>query len=533
MVFEIGDIAVDTDRREIRRAGERQSTEPQVFDLITYLIDCRNRVVTRDELFEHVWNGRIVSETTLSSRIKAARTALGDDGKEQSVIRTYYRRGFRFVAEVSVVEHEPSIHTVPSIEIEISQPSDRIENTGIEKSPDLSAQPSVAVLPFNSLGDENHRPIIADGLSLDITTRLARTPWLFVISRGTSFTFRGLGQDIRSVAARLGVRYVLQGSVQIAGQTMRVQTGLSDACAGREVWAEKYDGILDDVFAIQDEIATNIVATTAREIENAERARSLLIQPEDLDSWTAYHRGCWHMYKTTPEHFAHAKGFFEQALAHEPKMARVHAGLSFVHWQNGFHGMVSDRNRAIRLAVEHAQNCVDLDPQEPLGHWSLGRALQLDSRFAEAIDEVDIAINLNPNFAQAYYSLGLLHFLQGRPEASSEPLATAMRLSPLDPLGYAVVATQAANAAFEGRYDDAADLADKAAHHRNAHYHIAFIAAYCNALAGRQENASKHLARLKAERPGYTAQSYLSALPVQDDGFRELVVTTARQMGLP
>ncbi len=281
MIYSIGQITVDTDAYEVRENGAPVSIEPQVFDLLVLLIENRDRIVTRDEIIERVWRGRIVSDSAISSRIKAARRAIGDDGKAQGLIRTVHRRGLRFVGEVSDHRNSappPDEHTgdqsTPNRALIVREeldvlgrtmlgPGNTIEDTHPEPVDStagldlrLPKRPSLVVLPFVLLGGSEHGQIIADGLSLDIMTRLARTRWLFVISRGTAFTFRGPIQDVRRIALRLGVRYVIQGNVQFFGQRVRVTAALTDAIVEHEVWAEQFDRSVDDFFAIQDEIAS-------------------------------------------------------------------------------------------------------------------------------------------------------------------------------------------------------------------------------------------------------------------------------------
>ena len=549
MIYHFGSCTVDTGAYELLRDGERVPVEPQVFDLLILLLDNRDRIVTRDEIVEGVWRGRIVSEAAISSRIKSARRAIGDDGKSQGMIRTIHRRGLRFVGDVAVDEAPPrskqATEDVAVIGTEMSSMlklgtrapagADIIAHagdpsTGIDLS--LPKRPSLVVLPFHLLSSEAEHRVIADGLSLDIMTGLARTRWLFVIARGTAFTFRSASHDPRQVSARLGVRYVLQGTIQLRDRRVRISAGLTDAVGGREVWADQFERAVDELFSIQDEISSIIIGAVEAEIEQSERQRALLAQPSNLDAWSAYHRATWHMFQFTPQGYEEAERLFERAARLDPGSARVFAGLSFVHWQRAFLEIGKDRQGEIDRAAELARHALMLDPRDPQGHWALGRALQLRQEFDLAIDELEQAVSLNPNFALGHYSLAFARGLATQNAESEVSARLARRLSPYDLMSFAMLATQAINAVFMGQKDAAADLADRAAGQPNAHYHILAIAAFCNAEAGRDAAASRHLHRLSRAHPGYRIADYLRAFPYRDPAARERVRMTLSTLGL-
>lgn len=554
MIYSIGQITIDTDAYEVRKNGLPVSIEPQVFDLLVLLIENRDRIVTRDEIVERVWRGRIVSDAAISSRIKAARRAIGDDGKAQGLIRTVHRRGLRFVGEIaddSVLNvPPPSSQSTPGRALILSAdqdvpgrtmlgPAHTIEDAHTEQADSaagldlrLPKRPSLVVLPFILLGGSEHGQIIADGLSLDIMTRLARTRWLFVISRGTAFTFRGPIQDVRRIALRLGVRYVIQGNVQFFGQRVRVTAALTDALAEHEVWAEQFDRSVDDFFAIQDEIANLIVGTVESEIEQSERQRALLVHPANIDAWSAYHRGAWLMYQFTPDGYEEAERLFKVSAKLDPNSARVYAGLSFVHWQRAFLEIGRDREGEISQALEYAQQALSVDPRDPQGHWALGRAFLLQKDFDLAIQEIDHSIELSPSFAIGHYSSSFARLLSGDHDGCELAVQQARRLSPYDLMSFAMLAAQAFNAALRGRVEDGANLADLAARQPNAHYHILAIAAFCNTRARRDAVARQYIKQLAAVRPGYRITDYFRAFPYRGDDLRKQIRDEFLKLGL-
>jgi len=278
MEFSFGEQVLDVDRRELRRRGELIELEPQVFDLLVYLVRNRERVVSKDDLLQSVWGGRIVSESTLISRINAVRKAVGDDGRSQRVIRTVSRKGFRFVGDVR----------------EESPPSTDPRRLTLA----LPDKPSIAVLPFVNMSGDPKQEFFADGIAEDVITALSRYPSLFVIARNSSFTYKARAVDVKQIGGELGVRYVLEGSLRKAGNRIRVTSQLVEAETGKHVWAERYDRDLGDIFAVQDEITEAVTIAVAPAIAEAELRRAMRKPPGTLDAWVAYQRGLWHWGKS-------------------------------------------------------------------------------------------------------------------------------------------------------------------------------------------------------------------------------------------
>ena len=249
MLFQFDKFLLDTDRRDLRGGdGVVVHVEPQVFDLLLHLAQNANRVVTKDELIERVWNGRAVSDAALNSRINAARQAIGDSGKKQAIIRTVQRRGFLLAADVTTRASGTAAATQRNVRAEGAPP-------GLA----LPDKPSIAVLPFQNLSDDPAQDYFADGMVEDIITGLSRIKWLFVIARNSTFTYKGQPVDVKRVGRELGVRYVLEGSVRKAGERIRISAQLVEAESSVHLWAQRYDSQLDDIFALQDEITLSVV----------------------------------------------------------------------------------------------------------------------------------------------------------------------------------------------------------------------------------------------------------------------------------
>ncbi|HET8973902.1 MAG TPA: winged helix-turn-helix domain-containing protein, partial [Pseudolabrys sp.] len=229
MQFLFGDHTLDADRRELRRGAESISVEPQVFDLLIYLVENRDRVVTKDDLIASVWGGRVVSDSTLTSRINAARKAVGDSGGNQKLIRTIARKGLRFVGDVRVTPLGADPPDLMSRAPEDAQESSR-------PALPLPDRPAIAVLPFVNLSGDPEQEYFSDGISEDIIAALSKLRWFFVIARNSSFTFKGKAVHMKQVAEDLGVGYLVEGSVRKSGERVRITAQLNDVTTGTHIW---------------------------------------------------------------------------------------------------------------------------------------------------------------------------------------------------------------------------------------------------------------------------------------------------------
>jgi len=532
MILSFETCEIDTASLELRRGGKRVAIEPKVFDLLMLLASNHERAVSREEVIQKIWMGRNVTDAALSTCIKAARRAVGDDGQQQRLILTLQRRGFRFIGTVanSAMPQLSASGERNDLRIVDARTHERTDAVaGLDMR--LPQQPSIAVLPFDVPASVNDHLSLGYGLARDITTRLGRGRWLFVIARETAS--RIVLQDAGEAGTALGVRYILQGSVQSRAKRVRVNVTLVDCVEHEEVWAELFDRKLDDVFAIQDEISEAVVCRVQSEIELKERRRALLKPLASLDAWSAFHRACWHMDRHTADDYAKAEGFFKRAAELDPASSRIFAGLSAVHRQRAFLELAIDREREISKALELAQHSLSLDPNDPQARWSIGRALMLRNEVEAALTEFETANRLNPSFALSQYSVGFGQAMVGRNTPSDEALTKARRLSPIDPMRFAMLATQAFNALMRGDRDRAAGLSHLAAAEPNAHFHIVAIAALCNGLAGRHVAAEKYLQRLRVARPQYSSQDYFRAFPFQREDHIETWRKGFRELGLP
>jgi adenylate cyclase len=414
MRYHFEGYTLDMDRRELRRGTDLVvAIEPQVFDLLAYVIQNRERVVSKDDLIASIWEGRSVSESALTTRINAARRAIGDSGHQQRLIKTLLRKGIRFVGAVQEEEHHAE------------------QTTSVLALPD---RPSIAVLPFTNMTDDPAQEYFSDGLTEDVITELSRFAELFVIARNSSFQYKGQAVDVRDVGRDLGVRYVLEGSIRRYGDRVRISAQLIDADSGAHRWAERYDRKLEDIFSLQAEFARTIVAILAAHVNKAESQRALTKPPATYQAYDYYMRAAdfsaAYNSSFSKADLHGARRFLEKAVAMDTGYARAYAALSMTYVSSWVHHWDDDCPWAAALerAYQCAQKSVLLGANLPEAHLALGWTLLWMRQHEPAIAAFEQASMLNPNFTNWRYPLSLVY--AGQPERAIETLDAHMRLDP-------------------------------------------------------------------------------------------------------
>lgn len=523
MVYHFGPFELDPAKVELRSRNRVCPLEPQVFSLLAFLVEHRDRLVSRDEIFEKVWDGRIVSDSALSSRVKSARKVLGDDGKTQRYIKTIHGKGFRFVADVRVVR-EPDV-SLPAP----AAPTDAEQAAGM--AVDTALRPSIAVLPFQMLGEPGSYATIAEGLPAELIAELARLRWLFVIARGSSFRLRNSDMDAREIGRLLNVRYCLSGAVEVIGTRLAVTTELADTRGGDVVWAERYTGFIDDIHAVRTEIRAKILSSLEIQIPLHEAAGARLTVTENLDAWSAYHLGLQHLYRFNRMDNIKAAELFDRAVQRDPDFARAHAGLSFVHFQAAFMRQSDDIDAEIRLARRCAQRGVDIDPLDPFVNFTMGRSFWLDADLDQALAWLERAISLSPNYAQGIYAKAWTETMAGEGTEGRSHVDLAMRLSPLDPLYYAMLGTRGFTHMAQGEDEEAAKWTDRAARSPGAHVLIAMIASIAQTLAGNDVLAATWADNVRDRNPLLTREDFFRSFPVRAESMRDRIAAALKARG--
>jgi TolB-like protein len=499
--YHFDEFALDTDRRELHRGTEIVSIAPQVFDLLDYLIRNRERVVSKDDLINAVWNGRAVSDAALTTRLNVARTVVGDSGEEQRLIKTLQRKGFRFVGTVVEVKGQGSI----------AFPDDRGEP--LKSALALPDKPSIVVLPFQNMSGDPDQDYFADGMVDEITTALSRFKFLFVISRNSSFAYKGKTVDIKQVGRELGVRYVLEGSVRKAAGKVRIIGQLIDAATGIHLWADRFEGDLTDIFALQDRMTESVVSAVAPKMFQIE-IRLAARRPNDLSAYDLCLRAVPQLNSRTPEGTAEALRLASRALEIDPGYCFAATLAATCHFVNVGEEWAADPKsqtaeiaegfRLLRVAIR-----IDENDCEALS--ALSRATAMWTRdFDTAKELADRAVSSNPNAADAWVHRGFTYLTAGLPEEAIKSFERAIRISPFDRL----LASNLVGMAFAfmdlGRFDEAVAMAKKALQKNQAYGAAYRCLAAALAHLGLDAEARKTATRLLEIEPDFRISKYMA-----------------------
>jgi TolB-like protein len=514
MAWTFGEFRLDPVRFELTSGGKSVAIEPQVLSLLIHLVRNSGRMVSKDEIVSAVWNGGIVSDASIASRIRSARQAVGDDGERQSVIRTVHGRGYRFAAEVRS---------------ELSSPSVSGEAAAVPPRLPEPARPSIAVLPFRPLALPPELDVLADALPHEIIQALSRMRWLAVIARGSSFRFRV--PDIDLVGTALGARYILSGLIEARNGRIAVTLELADASRGEVIWGDRLSSSLDAIEELRQGIVGRVITALDLHVPENEARSAALIGTERLDAWASFHVGLHHLYRFTPNSIGQAQQYFERAVALDPRLARAHAGLSFTQFLEAFLQFGPKARDAAKAARSHAERGLDLDPLDPFTHFNMGRSFWLTAEPDAAAGWLQRAVDLNPNYAQGYYASAFTAMLTGNAEDANDRIDTALRLSPLDPLLYGMYGVRALTLIQTGDYGEAMRWAERAAAAPGAHHLIAMIAAVANRLGGRDSAALRWAEEARCRRPDATTAQFEAAFPIRDEVVRRLLAEELSRLG--
>ena len=508
MPYTFEDCILDPERRELTRGPGAIAVGPQVFDLLLYLVQKREHVVSKDELLDVVWNGRIVSESTLTSHINTARKAIGDSGRDQRLIRTIARKGFRFVGDVTEWR-PPSGFSGGSTDAADARDA-------LSQAPELPDKPSVAVLAFQNLSGDSEQDYFIDGVVEDIISALSRIRWLFVIARNSSFAYKGRAVDVKQAGRELGVRYVLEGSMRKAANRVRITGQLLDATTGGHLWADRFEGTLGDIFELQDQVTEKVVGAIATHLERAEIERAKRKPTESLAAYDYYLRGMANLHRGTRESIDEALAQFHHALQLDPNFASAYAMAAWCHFWRKVNGWMTDPPREIAEGARLARRAVALGRDDAVALTRSGHALgNLVGDLDGGIALLDRALMLNPNLAAAWFLGGFLRVWRGEPDGAIEHFERAMRLSPLDPEMYRMQAGMAAAHLFAGRFDAASSWAEKALRDLPSFLMVVGIIAASHALAGRMDEAHRAMRRLRQLDPALRISNLKEWLPIQ------------------
>jgi len=408
------------------------------------------------------------------------------------------------------------------------------EATAKAKPSQRTDTPAIAVLPFDNMSGDPAQEYFSDGITEEIITALSRIRWFLVIARNTTFTFKGLAVDVKTVAKELGVSYVLEGSVRKAADQVRVTVQLIDGTTGNHLWAERYDRSLTDIFALQDEIAENVVGAAEPEIAQAELDRRRSKKPENMHAWDIYLRGKSQIQLDSRESVADGIRQLRTAIDMEPELARAHAMLATAYGRQLILGYAEDRRLAQELSMQAGSRAVALDRNDADCHVGLAMGLRAAREFDEAISALKTAIELNPSHAFAHSTLGVLLGISGRAEDAMEHHRAALRLSPRDP-DLATFLGRYANSCVHARqYEEAVELGKRAIRHSGGYPWLIFLeTATALSHLGRVQEARGIVDRMKEVRPDATIETVRNSLVFSRPQDEEHYLDGLRKAGMP
>jgi TolB-like protein len=514
-------FVLDSERRELRGPSGLISVEPQVFDFLVYLIRNRDRVVSKDEIVAAIWNGRIVSESVLTTRLNAVRSAIGDSGAAQRLIKTLPRKGMRFVGDAR--EEQAFAGTDPT------------DQQGV-RSPvlDVPDRPSIVVLPFINMSSDQDQEYFADGTVEDIITALSRFRNLFVIARNSSFVYKNQAVNVTDVGRDLGVRYVLEGSIRKAADRVRITAQLIDASTGAHLWADRFDGELSNIFDLQDDVTRRVVNAIAPKMEQAEAARAKRKPTESLDAYDYLLRGTDSLYRQTPEGIDEALRLLKRAIELDPDYGAAYGTAAYCYAMRKSSGWVTRREQDIKEASRLSRSAARLGEDDAV---ALSRAGHAVAYVAEDLDAgarfIDRALELNPNSALAWFHSGWLRVWLGDSEIAIQHFARFKRMSPVDPLLIRMNCGIAFAHALAGRYDEAASHAEQALNENVDSHQALRMGAMGHALAGRLERARKIMEHLRQLDPALRVSNLRQLTPLHRPQDMARYAEGMRKAGLP
>ncbi len=504
MILAFGDIEVDPAKGEVRKDGTPIHVAARAMSLLYLLANNASRIVTKDEIIERIWDGRAITDAAISTVVKEARKAIGDDGARQEVIKTIHGQGFRCVADVRILGQA----LIAASEMPV-EPQGTISELGRQ------GKPSIAVLPFGAFGATDFRDQMGDAIAADLIAALSRLRWVTVTARGSSFRFRQADPDFASIQSLLGVRYVLSGLIDRADPHIGVTVELARTHDGTVIWSDTFSGTVDQVHQIRSDIIGAAIAAMELHVPLSEAEAARIASPENLDAWAEYHIGLQHLYRFNRRDNDIAQERFKRAILQEPGFARAHAGLSFSAFQSAFmsYSDDSDIKKIIESATASAEKSLELDMLDPFGNYCMGRSRWIAGDVEGMQSWMGRSLEISPNFAQGHYGHALSTMLLSEGDQAIAKNQKAMMLSPLDPLHYAMLGVECMSHIAEGRHEEAAVWGDRGARAPGAHYYMSMIAAVSNDLNGNADAAKKWARDAKRRRPDANTQQFFQAFP--------------------
>ncbi|TJW06909.1 MAG: transcriptional regulator [Mesorhizobium sp.] len=435
----------DVPRRALVREGRPVAVGQKGLALLQALLEAPTQVLSKTMLMEAAWSDTVVEESNLSVQIAALRKLLGPQPDGSQWIATVPRTGYRFAGSVRVL-NAVADGALPSP----GQPAS------------LPERPSIAVLPFANVGDDKQQAYLADGITEDIITALTRFRWFRVIGHGSSFVYKDKSVDSKQVARELGVRYVLEGSVRRSGQHIRVSAQLVDAASANQIWAERYEMEITEVFAVQDAIAERVAGAIEPELLRTESLPATARSSGNATAWDLVRQGTWHFHHVGRQTHLRARGLFREACRLDPELAEAHLWLGRVSAGIVAYGWSDKPAQDIREGLDAALKAVRLDEKNPYSHYALAICSTYANAPEQAVLAAETAIEISPSFALGHLAMGMGQLFRGSASEAIAPLEHGLLLNPHDPQNFVWFNILALAYLFAGQANEALAAAIKA-----------------------------------------------------------------------
>jgi adenylate cyclase len=522
-IHALGPFRLDTQNDLLLRGSEPAALGRRAIALLRALVERPGALVSKDAMIEAAWPGQAVEESNLTVQIAALRRVLGEAPGGDRWIETMPRRGYRFIGPV-VTEVEEGLMAPPRVDAArdakagdgqvvlvaaTGQPEPAAPGAAIAIAeavpqavplPPMPDKPSIAVLPFQNMSGDPQQEYFTDGMVEDIITTLSRIRWLFVLARNSSFTYKGQAVDVKQVGRELGVRYVLEGSVRKAGGRVRITAQLIDAVTGAHLWADRFDGSLEDVFELQDKVASSVAGVIEPALQAAETARSAGRPTADLTAYDLYLRA-YAMVLSSTRQAPEALRLLEQAIVRDPRYGPALAWAAQCCFRLLVDERSEDREADRRKGIDFARRALEVAGDDP---GILANAANALAYFGEDIGAmlalVGRALALNPSYARGWQISGVLRSWAGEPDIAIEHVETALRLSPRARVGTSFLTMGMAHF-VKGRFDAAVPKLLVAIQEDPSLPWPYRLLAACYAHMGRLDDAREILTRLRAVTP--------------------------------
>jgi TolB-like protein/class 3 adenylate cyclase len=413
-------------------------------------------------------------------------------------------------------------------------PAPEVSSTPQSRDPvslKVADKPSIAVLPFDNLSGDPSQQYLVDAITEDLVSNMAHDLWFDVIARASTQKFKDDKAGTANIAAELGARYIVDGSLRKAGDRIRVSVMLIDGSDGRQIWDQRFERVVDDLFALQDEIAMCIAGAVIPEVNTAEQRLAMRKHPQNLDAWSSCHKAFAHLYTFEIPQLELAQFLFKQAIEHDPSYSQPYAGLAYSQMMTLWYD--SSKQALLETASQNARHAIQLDNRDSWAHFALGRILSMQCQYDEATLELERAIELNPSFGRAYFGLASVAVYSANYTQALEPIDTAIRLSPADPHLWTFYNIKARALTGLEQYEEAVYWARKAVRQPSATFwcDLALISAL--GYLGREDEARLAIQELYRKKPGYSLEQYTRDDFVLAPAAHQLVIEGLRKAGLP